>query len=137
MSKDQEFTLKIKRTITAVIEVPLFAKDYDAAMRKGEKEVEKDNFDFSGGVTTIGRAVFHGLHKVKRFALFCEWLPMNDTKTTSTITEIFINKGNKEKIDLAVVYGKDIKKDVERLEVGECTFWDEPFNGKVCCLRVN
>ena len=62
---------------------------------------------------------------------------MNDTKTTSTITEIFINKGNKEKNDLVVVYGKDIKKDVERLEVGECTFWDEPFNGKVCCLRVN
>jgi hypothetical protein len=137
MSKDQEFTLKIKRTITAVIEVPLFAKDYDAAMKKGEKEVEKDNFDFSGGVTTIGKAVFYGLHKVKRFALFCDWSPKNDPKASFTIADLFINKGNKEKDDLALIYGRDIKKDVEVLDVGECTFWDEPFNGKVCCLRVS
>jgi len=137
MSKEQEFTLKIRRTITTVIDLPIFAKSYEAAMIKGQKEVEKDNFDFSGGVTNIGRAEFYGLHKVKKFALFCEWLPHNDTKMTFTITDIFASKGNKEKDNLALTYGKDIKKDVERLEIGECTFWDEPFNGKVCCLRVS
>jgi hypothetical protein len=133
MSKDQEFTLKIKRTITAVIELPIFAKSYEAAMKKGKTEVKKDNFDFSGGETSIGRAEFYGLHKVKRFALFCEWDQRNDTKTTFTINDLFANKG---KNDLATIYGRDIKKDVGMLDVGQCVFWEEPFNGKVCCLRV-
>lgn len=142
MSKDQEFTLKVKRTTTTVIEVPLFAKSYEAAMKKGEKEVEKDNFDFSGGVTTIGKAEFYGLHTVKRFSIFCEWEQKNDKNKNMTIAEIFDSIDGdstgdpKAQVNLIAGYGRDIKKDVELLEVGQCTFWKEPFNGNVCCLRV-
>jgi len=134
MEKKPNYTMKVKRTITTIIKVPIYGKNYDDAFKAGQREVDKDNFDFSGGETEIGRAHFHGLHKIKKFVLLCEWVQNQEDLKRFTVEDILTNKG--KVADLVVVYGKNIKSDIERLEVGQCTFWHEPFNGNVCCLRM-
>jgi hypothetical protein len=126
--------MKVKRTVTTIINVPIYGKNYDDAFKAGQREVDKDNFDFSGGETEIEQAKFHGLFKAKKFVLLCDWVQNQEDLNRFTVEEILTNKC--KEVDFVSVYGKNIRSDIEGLEVGQCTFWREPFNGMVCCLRM-